>query len=161
MAASCATQQIILRPNCSLSSRGALKVFLFIVAGAFGIAAPCLATGAWPILPFLVLEIAAIGMILRCVSRRSRDYEAIVLDRDRLEVAQHRGGRETRHAFQRYWARVALVRDDAGWYPSRLFIRSHGRSLEVGTTLDEEAREALARKLKQAVGPDYRDPVFN
>jgi hypothetical protein len=56
-------------------------------------------------------------------------------------------------ALARYWTRVDLVRDPRSWHPSRLFLRCHGRSVEVRTRLVEAEREQLAAILQALIGP--------
>jgi uncharacterized membrane protein len=148
-----APERIVLRPNCSLSRRGRLVLFAAIAAGAAAIAAVLVATGAWPVALFLVLEVAVVAVVLCLLQRHADDCEVLVLDDAHLELTQRRGGRETRHRFQRYWARVALEPVRGGYHPSRLTIRSHGRAVELGRQLNEDARRALARALRGQLGP--------
>ncbi|TAM44471.1 MAG: DUF2244 domain-containing protein [Gammaproteobacteria bacterium] len=63
--------------------------------------------------------------------------------------------REVRHDFERYWTRVRLARSE-GLRPSRLSIGSHGRFVEIGATLDEDARWQLAQRLRRLLGPEFR-----
>jgi uncharacterized membrane protein len=152
---------IVLRANASLSTRAAFCLFLALAAMSALIGAAFLFTGAWPVVPFLGLELIVVGATLCVVCRRARDAELLVIDEALLHVIQRRGRQERRHAFQRYWARAVLepVRD--GYYPSRLVIRSHGRELEIGACLSEERRVALARQLQAALGPRAIDSPPN
>jgi uncharacterized membrane protein len=59
---------------------------------------------------------------------------------------------EEEHRFQRAWARILLLRDPSGWYPSRLLLRSHGRSIEIGPWLVEDERLELAEELTRLTG---------
>ncbi len=148
--------RIVLRPNHSLSKRGMVFLFLSLLGSTIVIGAAFLITGAWPVLPFLFLELMAVGFAVFLVRRRAEDRETITVDGGRLEIVKHRGKNETRHTFQRYWARVFVDSGGGSWYPSRLFIRSHGREVEIGARFCEEERRALARDLKRIVGPGYR-----
>lgn len=144
---------IVLRPNRSLTPRGMAVLFLGLAASAAVLAAIFLSSGAWPVIPFLGLEIAAVGLTLWLLYRHTDDCEVIRLEDDRLEVVQRRGRTETCHRFQRYWARVAMEPSPNGHHPSRLLIRSHGREFEVGAGMTEEARRVLAGMLKRALKP--------
>ena len=153
----CATQgkpaHIVLRGNASLSARAALCVFLGLAASAALIGLLLAIGGAWPVIPFLGLELVVVGAVFCRMCRRARDCEVLAFENDRLQIIQHCGNSECRHEFQRYWARVALdpVRD--GWYPPRLVVRSHGREVEIGASLNEDQRTELARRLRQVLGP--------
>ena len=147
---------IVLRGNHSLPARSALLVFLALAASAALMATLLLAAGAWPVLPFLGVELIAVGAVLCIMCRRARDCELLMFDDDHLQIIQRRGRREQRHEFERYWARVALEPVRNGWYPPRLIIRSHGREVEVGARINQEERERVAAQLRTALGPDYR-----
>ena len=149
-------RRMVLRPNHSLSIRGMVVLLLSLLGSSLIIGAVFLMTGAWPVVPFLFLELMTVGLVLFLVRRRAEDYEAITVDGDRLEIVKRQGKNETHHTFQRYWARVSVEPGRGGWYPSRLFIRSHGHGVEIGARFCEEERQALARDLKRIVGPDYR-----
>ncbi len=145
---------IVLRPNCSLPWRGivallaAFAAFSIALAVIFGIA------GAWWVAPFSGLELLVIAMAFRVLYRHRGDLELIVVTAERLRIDRRYGGEETRHEFQRYWARVNLERDRDGWYPSRLLIGSHGRFVEIGAWLEETGRQHLAQTLTAALHPD-------
>ncbi len=83
--------------------------------------------------------------------RHADDHELVIVDDSRLKIVRRAGGVEFHDEFQRYWARVFLARNSLGWYPSRLLVGSHGRVVEVGAAVSEEARKALAADLKNAV----------
>jgi len=145
--------RIVLRGNASLSARSALCIFLGLAVSATLIGFLFAIGGAWPVIPFLGLELVVVGVVFRHMCRRARDCEVLEFDNNRLHIIQHRGKSERRHEFQRYWARIALdpVRD--GWYPLRLLIRSHGREVEIGASLNEDQRTELAQRLRQVLGP--------
>jgi uncharacterized membrane protein len=145
--------RIVLRGNASLSARAALCIFLGLALSAALIGFLFAINGAWPVIPFLGLELVVVGAVFCRMCWRARDCEVLAFDDDYLHISQHRGKFERRHEFQRYWARVALepVRD--GWCPPRLLIRSHGREVEIGTSLNADQRTELAQRLRQVLGP--------
>ena len=152
--------QIVLRGNASLSARAALCIFLGLAISATFIGVLLAIGGAWPVIPFLGLELVVVGAVFCRMCRRARDCEVLAFEDDRLHIVQHCGNSERRHEFQRYWARVALkpVRD--GWYPPRLVIRSHGREVEIGASLNEDQRTELAQRLRRVLGPIGHDAAL-
>lgn len=144
--------RVVLRPNCSLSHAGAIGYFLGIGAAGVVLALLCWRFGAWPVVPYLALELAGIGFVLWLLRRHAHDREVITLDDDRLCIERRDGVRTTTHEFQRYWARIKVEPVRRGWHPSRLLVRSHGREVEIGAGLLEEERLRFARRLKQVVG---------
>ncbi len=145
--------RIVLRGNASLSARAALCVFLALAASATLIGFLLAAGGAWPVIPFLGLELIVVGAVFCRMCWRARDCEVLAFDNDRLHIIQHRGKSMCRHEFQRYWARAALMPVRDGWYPPRLVIRSHGREVEIGASLNADQRTELALRLRQVLGP--------
>ena len=143
-------RKLIRRPR-ALSRRGLRWVFAACagVSGAIGVAFSAL--GAWLVLPFAGLEIVVVGSALTLVARQRGDYELVVVGEDRLHIVRRARGRRECVELQRYWARVSLARGNYGWYPSRLLIKSHGRAVEVGAWMNEEAREIFAHELTAAM----------
>lgn len=146
---------ILLRPNRSLTTKGMLALF-----GAFALLAAIIGTGfalagAWLVVPFAGLEVAVAGMVLYLLYRHAGDYERIDIEGRHVRVVQRRGKVETRHAFERYWAQARLVRGTS-MRPSRLWIGSHGRFVEIGAALDEDARRQLAQRLRRLLEPGFR-----
>ena len=133
----------IARRNNSLSSTGRLLVFAFLVVVSVGIAAAFAVFGAWLVLPFAGLEMLVLYWAFRYIERHAGDYEAIEIDGDRVRVERLDGGSASSEVFSRYWAR-AVVEPDG----SRLALRSHGRELEIGSTLSEAERLELGHALQ-------------
>ncbi|MHB1585528.1 MAG: DUF2244 domain-containing protein [Acidiferrobacteraceae bacterium] len=141
----------VIRPNRSLSRGLLVPLMAIYVVMEIGIGVVFLLRGAWLVLPFGGLEIAAIGTILYLLSRHARDYELVVVDERHLKVLKRLGKRRSRYEFQRYWTKVSLRTDASGWYPSRLLVGSHGRFVEVGKWMGEDQRRVFARDLKRII----------
>lgn len=141
-----------LRPNCSLTRRTATLFFLGIATVSLGIAGSFAAAGYWPILPFAGLELAALGMALWLSMRQGRMRELIRVDDDNVTVHKSHGDQVRRYEFQRPWTRVYLQRSAATNWPSRLSLRSMGRSVEVGSFLTDEERDGLRGRLTEVIG---------
>lgn len=141
----------VVRPNRSLSRQALMNVVLVYCAVVLLIGSGFALVGAWPVLPFVGLEIAVVAVAIRLIADRAGDYEEIVVSGDRLEIVQVVAGKECRYQFQRYWARVRLEQDDADWYPSRLLVGSHGRWIEIGAATSAEQRQALRHRLERAL----------
>ena len=143
-------RKLIRRPR-GLSRRGLRWLFAACAGVSTLIGAGFVAIGAWLVLPFAGLEVAVVGFALTLVSRQRADYELVVVDEVRVHVVRHAHGQRECIEMQRYWARVSLARGNYGWYPSRLLIKSHGRAVEVGAWMTDEAREAFADELAAAM----------
>jgi uncharacterized membrane protein len=115
---------------------GSLAFISCVLAFAFALA------GAWMIIPFAGLEIAALAGAAWWVSRRSGDFEGLALGDGRITVETGEGGRIRRHEFHPGWARLVTASDGS------LALRSHGREIAIGRYCGEESRQVLARELR-------------
>ena len=102
--------------------------------------------GAWLILPFAGLEVGALYLAFRVLDRRANDYEFLTIDGDRLVVEQKKQGRLTRFEGNRLWAQVVVRRQCER---VEFAVRYHGREIEFGTFLSDEARSHAAQSLQE------------
>lgn len=105
--------------------------------------------GAWMVLPLAIAEIAGLGLAFFLVSRSGRRCEIIDVTEDEMRVVRDDGRGRQEWRFQPYWVQVILQMDPKNWYPSRLFLRSHGRQLEIGRSLTDAERRQLSDELKR------------
>jgi uncharacterized membrane protein len=151
---------IEIRPNCSLSVRGAQAVFLSACAGPLSIAAFLALRGFWPVLPFAGLELLLLGWALRVSMERRHHQQRITVTEGEVSIESRRRGSCEQVVFPRHWARVKLRRPAASLHPSRLVIESHGRHCELGSFLTEEERRGLALRLQRLVGRVNESPSW-
>jgi uncharacterized membrane protein len=138
----------VLRPHRSLGA-GGIRIVVILVAIASAIPGTLfLALGAWPVLPFLGLDVVILYAALRWNLRAGNAFEAINLSRRALTVRQANAwGRQTETSFQPQWLQVnieELAADD-----NRLELRSRGRSLVIGRFLPPHERVELAQALRR------------
>ncbi|MCC6533228.1 MAG: DUF2244 domain-containing protein [Burkholderiales bacterium] len=136
---------LIARRNCSLQHSGRWRAFALAALVSGLIALAFASIGAWPILPFAGLELAALYVAFRRISRDAEDYEQVIIRGDRLFVERHTRSGVRRFESNRYWTQV-VVRNGAG--RRRIALRSHGSEIEFGTFLSDGDRLDLARKLE-------------
>lgn len=115
---------------------GSLACISCVVAFAFALA------GAWMIIPFAGLEIAALAGAAWWVSRSAGDFERLACDDVRITIETGERGRLQRHEFHPGWARLVTAADGS------LALRSHGREIVIGRYCGDESRQALARELR-------------
>ena len=144
--------KIIARPNNSLSPENSLKLIVVLAIVALVIAIGFTHIGAWLVLPFAGLELAAFAYAFYYIYLHSTDFESIAIEHDKI-IVEKRNFRETSVTeFQRHWIQVS-VRNVSGKNvvsKSGLFIGSHGKEVEFGKYfINDEQRAVLARELKQ------------
>jgi uncharacterized membrane protein len=137
------------RPNCSLSREGMIVFFIAVAFLTLLVAVRFILLGAWLVLPFSLLEVVVLGSSLYLFERRSRYSETIQIGPDSTEFIARCGVNILRECrFQSYWVQVLLQLDQDDWYPSKLLLQSHGRSIEIGACLTDDDRKTLAENLK-------------
>lgn len=135
---------VTVKRNCSLSPR-ALLVLLAATAGvSFAIGIGFALLGAWMILPFAGLEVAALAAAFYVNGRHAGDFERISLRRGLLKVEVREGDAVREHEFNPAWARLLVRETGLG---ARAYILAHGREVEIARHLAPPARGALARAL--------------
>lgn len=147
---------IVVRPNRSLPVAGMVVLFVSLSALPLTIGIAFAVAGVWMVLPFAMLEVAVLALLVRWLYRHIDDCELVVIGSERVQVTRRSGTKETRHEFQRYWARVRLERGRNKRDPTRLRIGSHGNYIDIGADINEEDRANLAAELRQALRADPR-----
>ena len=107
--------------------------------------------GFWPILTAAGIEVAVLGAALWWTMRKTRTRELIRIDERNVLVRKCHPDRNEEHEFSRYWTRVSLVRPRSAHWPSRLLLRSKGRSVEIGSFLTDSERDGLRRRLAEVI----------
>jgi uncharacterized membrane protein len=141
---------VTFKPNCSLTQSGKVKVVLLLTIIPCCIAIGFSLLGAWLVLPFVGLEIFALGYAFYHVSSHESDYESISIDGDNLLVERCTGQAVSRYQLNPYWASV--VRHELPNGDLRLGLLSHGKEIEVGRYLTRKQRESLAEQLQKRTG---------
>ncbi len=143
---------IVVRPNRSLGREGTALVFCGICFVAILAALRFWLLGAWVVLPITVLELLLLGVAFLVVERKTRFCETIELTDDSVSVVQKSWKSCKEWCYPRYWVQVIFSEDPSGWYPSHLYLRSHGDTLEIGACLDDRERFQLSRHLAKMIG---------
>lgn len=149
--------RFILQPHRSATWRDNLWLVAAIAMVAVPIGSAWAWAGFWPILPLCGLELALLAYCLYRVSHSLLAREVVTVDAERITVEA--GHREVERRFElgRPWAQVRLEQGPSEWHPSRLLIRSGGRTVECGRFLTNAERADLARRLEDL----FRHPPDN
>ncbi len=138
--------EVVLRPNNSSSQRTRLLVFGSLGLVTVSVGAGFALIGAWPVAPFAGIEFVALFLAYRWLQRHDDDYELITIEGDSIVVETRDGTDVERRQLSRYWAQVVV--DDLSGRRKRVFLRAHGREIEFGRLLSDEARLSLAKRLR-------------
>ena len=141
--------RIVIRRNQSLSWQG-LGLFLaggFALTLAIGLLAG-IAAGWWPVAAYEGGVFTLFALIMAGLT--ANRAKGIVTVWGRMVTVEYGRRRvEMRVEMDRYWARVEECRSPR----PALIIRSRGVAVEIARALDENARVALAARLRELLGP--------
>jgi len=139
--------EALLYPHRSLGRKGytILLAGTAAIVGVYGLV--FLVIGAWPIFGFLGGEWLLFWFLFRKNHRGDDRAERIRLYPDYLlfERFDKRGGL-TAERLQPYWLNVIL--EQAGDLDNRLYLRTHGKQIQIGAFLSAKERRDLATELR-------------
>lgn len=141
---------LTLTPNRSFDRRHARWVLVgvglvFLIGGL-----RFLALGAWPILPFMLADLALLWWAFRASYAAGRGHERVVLADDALvlhRVSPH--GTESRFGFEPLWTRVDIEETPLG--DAHVFLAARGRRVRVGSFLSAPERREVGAVIAQAL----------
>jgi len=142
---------VLARRNDSLGTRGRRMAFCLIAAVSLALGIGFVVAGAWPVLPYSLLEITVLAGAFACLERRARDWERLTVDGERVIVERVRGGRVDRREWNRRWVRIETTAGRDG-LPTRMVLRSAGQECEFGAALAARRRGEVAQALRRLTG---------
>lgn len=142
--------KVTFRPNSALSAISKKRVIIVLTVMPCVIGVAFLFLGAWPILPFVGLEVAALAYAFYYVNKHETDYESISIEGNSLLIERCVGQTVSQHEINPYWVKVTQHELPNG--ELHLYLQSHGNEIEVGRYLTRKQRELLAKQLKQRTG---------
>ncbi|KAF0176613.1 MAG: DUF2244 domain-containing protein [Hyphomonadaceae bacterium] len=135
----------VLTPHRSLSGRAFLRVLCVFSAMNLAVAIYWTLRGAWPVLGFLVLDVALFCVAFHVNYRASRAFERVRVAADVLHVTRQPAHGAARHwVVSPAWARV----EDR---PDAVRIAAGDRAMLVGAFLSPPERGDLAIALRDAI----------
>jgi uncharacterized membrane protein len=142
---------VVARWNLSLPARTRWRIFAALATVSLLLASAFAAAGAWPVLPYSVLELVVLALAFRYVERRASSWERLTVAGDRVIVERSAGRATERREWNRRWLRVEL---DAARFggSARLYLCHGGERWEFGDALPVEERAKLARDLRRLTG---------
>jgi uncharacterized membrane protein len=151
----------LLTPHRSLSGTGFLVVMGVIAGISFAGGVLFLALGAWPIIPFLGLDLALIYWAFRASYRAAAAYEQVTVTPSELHVKKVSArGQVAEWSLNPVWVRLEReTHEEFGLL--KLFLVSRGRKLPIAGFLGPEEKASFANALGDAIGEAKRGPTRN
>src|ERR1700761_5742619 len=140
----------VLKPSPPMKPEALLAVLAAVALINIGFALSFILRGAWPIAPFLGLDVVLLAWAFRASTRAAKREERVTRTRARLRAARKPvKGRPREWTFNPYWVRVEMDEPAEHW--SQLTLWSHGKFLRVGQFLAPAERARFADVLKVAL----------
>ena len=143
--------RIILRPNRSWTwqANAAFVATMMVVSLSIGFG--FVLQGMWVILPFTLLELAALaGCLYYCV-RRTHQQEVLTFSPEALLVERGIHRPQLQIEFQRYFTRFFVKRPRHRWYGKRIAVRCRDIEMEIGSFLNPEEIDDLVVQLRTMI----------
>ncbi|HVE88204.1 MAG TPA: DUF2244 domain-containing protein [Burkholderiaceae bacterium] len=141
----------LIKRNCSAGPRQLAIVFGSLVAVSFVFGVGFAAFGLWMVLPFVGIELIAVGAAFFCYGHHAADFERIAISPRILSVEQVEGAHTHRWEFD---PRVSHVQVEmrGGWGQRvRVFLHTPAMRLELGRYLLDQRRWLLGREISSAL----------
>ena len=139
---------MVLRPSPPMSRNALGWILSAVLLLNLLIAAYFLSHGAWPVLPFLGLDVLGLAWAFRAALRAAERREHVHLTQENLRITRAAPGKPARiDELNPYWVRVE--QDEEGHAPPTLW--SHGKALLVGAFLGPAQRLEFAGILQNAL----------
>ena len=142
---------IVLKPNNSATWRFNIIVISSLAFIALLMSIMFLLQGLWLILPFSGLELLLLYLGLSICVHANTTTEVITFHDNTVIIEKGRTYSENSWEYQRSWAKIFIKQPEYRGHPKRIFIRSHGKELELGAFLNKQDKENLISKLKNIV----------
>jgi uncharacterized membrane protein len=153
-----AGEMIVAEPNRSASWQ-ANKIVLIAMCTLSGlIAAGFAAIGAWPILPFAGLEMAALGSALYYVCWKLRYRQVITLEANTVRIQKGYYHPKQEWRFDTDKTALSVTPETHPWDGPRISLYSAGEEIALGEFLNREDSLKLLELLRQRVKVGNHSP---
>ena len=142
-----ATQEWTLKRNCSITPRQLAGFYASLCAVSLLLAGFFTLQGAWYVLIFSLIELAAVGAAFLYFARHACDCERIVLSQDCLTVELIES--DTSRQFRFDTRTLRIVRPQS--HRELVRLEMGGTRLEVGRFLTQFRRREFALELQRAL----------
>ena len=142
----------LIKRNCSAGPRQLAVVFGSLVAVSFAFGLGFAAAGLWMVLPFVGLELIAVGAAFFCYGRHAADFERIAIEPHVLSVEHVEATHKRRWEFDPRVSHVQVETRGRRWGQRvRVFLLAPATRLELGRYLLDQRRLVLGREVNGAL----------
>lgn len=136
-------RRYLLTPNRSMSWRGNMRIWLGLFVLSAIIVTGFSLIGAWVILPFAGLELAALAGGFYYTSRQCQKQEVLVLSPSAIRLEKGIKRKEAEWEMPRQYTRVLRDEPRHPFTPSKLHLQFRDEIITLGSFLNLEDTDAL------------------
>lgn len=137
----------MLARNCALTPKQLLAAFVALGLLSFGVSMAWALTGAWVVVPFMLVEWAALAIAFVVYCRHATDHERVTLDSNKVCVEVVRGSTRDRHEIPRDWLRCRLPEGRS----ALVRLGSARTELQVGRFVSQAGRKKFVEEFQAAL----------
>lgn len=142
-------RRFLLTPNRSLSWRGNVRIWLALFGLTAVIVTGFTLIGAWVILPFAGLELAALAGAFYLTSRQCQKQEVLELGPAIIRLEKGAKRKESEWAFPKQYSRIYQDEPRHPFTPPKLHLQFRDREIPLAQFLNSEDTEALIEILQR------------
>ncbi|WP_375176442.1 DUF2244 domain-containing protein [Marinobacter mobilis] len=152
--------RLLLTPNQSMSWRGNVRVWLALCGVSLAIAGGMAWLGAWVVLPFAGLELAALATAIYLTSLACRRREILTITDEALHLEKGIFRKQAEWHLPRPYARLRINPPLNPVAPPRLFLVHREKEVALANFLNRDDIEALVSLLEHSgLAIDTRAPA--
>jgi uncharacterized membrane protein len=142
---------IVLRPTVSADWRTNLYFIYAVGVVAMGTAVFFAFHGAWLILPFAGLEVAALAGVVYVWYRHHTRREVLHFSDEQIILEKGIQQPREKYVYEKFWTRAMLKQPRHPWYPVSVVLRNRNAEIEIGQFLTEDEKRTLVSHLRQVM----------
>ena len=144
--------RIVLRADGANHWRSAFYILATLFTISITIGLTFALYGFWPILPFSLLELSALGTAIWWCQRRATAQQVISISSEDLIFEAGYRTPSRRETWQRFYTNVTVSRPTHPWRSRRVTVRHRQEEVELGEFLTDAEKGALVKALQTLIG---------
>jgi uncharacterized membrane protein len=142
-------RRFLLTPNRSMSWQGNMRIWMALFVLSALIVTGFTLIGAWVVLPFAGLELAALAAGFYHTSRQCQKQEVLILGQDDIRLEKGIKRKEAEWEMPRQYTRVWQEEARHPFTPPKLHLQFRNEEVSLGGFLNIEDTQALLAILQQ------------
>ena len=141
------TRSWVLKRNCAMTPGQLCLTFVGLGGVSLAVSLAWALSGAWVVLPFVLLEWCVLALAFLVYARHAADHERVTLSPETVSVEVCKGDRLDCHEIPRQWLRCRIDDDQQGL----IHLTSQRKELSVGQFVNQAGRQKFYQEFRAAL----------